>query len=391
MLSIEKNKPVLFANGFIFLDYYSSAYPDECSFIGYPDILKGIKKVSYTMGEVEDYLLDGKVIKSDIAIGYSKTTNIWDLSIRLEDRKLPGNTIYPQERQNFFYILRHLQYPVDILSEGDIIDGYLNKYKVFILVGDHIQKKAAEKLARWVKNGGYLISVAGGGIYDEYNKEISLMKEIFGIKGAKLEKKQHFMRPKLDLLYAEPVDTIRFVEDIPSMDIYAYRQSFQVKNGKAVGFYRNGETAAVLNRYGKGKSLIIGKLPGISYLKGSFPLLPYGRGGENELSNYIPTKFNDDVRKIVAYFLKDIKAPVKCSEYLVEPVIMRSKTKKNTYYVSLINFSLKKIKNLKISFDKNYFGTIIKAESPSEEIYKRNGIITLKEIDKFGFLIVLLL
>jgi len=49
MLSIEKNKPVLFANGFIFLDYYSSAYPDECSFIGYPDILKGIKKVSYTL------------------------------------------------------------------------------------------------------------------------------------------------------------------------------------------------------------------------------------------------------------------------------------------------------------------------------------------------------
>jgi len=207
MLSIEENKPVLFANGFIFLDYYGFGYPDGCTLIGYPDVLKGIKRVSYTMGMVEDYLIDGKVINSDIAFGYSETTNIWDLSIQLEDKKLPGNTIYPQERQNFFYILKHLQYPVDILSERDIIDGYLNKYKVFILVGDHIQKKAAEKLARWVKNGGYLISVAGGGLYDEYNREIPVMKEIFGIKEAILEKKQHFMRPKLDLLYAEPVDS----------------------------------------------------------------------------------------------------------------------------------------------------------------------------------------
>jgi len=189
-------------------------------------------------------------------------------------------------------------------------------------------------------------------------------------------------------LIAEPVDTIKFEGEIPSMNIYAYRQSFKVKNGKVVGFYRNGETAAVLNRYGKGKSLIIGGLPGISYLKGSFPLLPYGRGGEDELSNYIPTKFNDDVRDIIGYFLKDIEIPVRCSEFLVEPVIMGSKTKKGLYYISLINFSLKKLKNLKVYFSPHYFCDVEKTESPFVRVRKKKNSVIIPKIDKFGFLII---
>jgi hypothetical protein len=375
----------LYANGFVFLDYYDFGYPSGCSTIGYPDILKAIKKVSYTMGEVEDSLLDGEVIKSDIALGYSETTNIWDLSIEMEDKRLPGNAIYPQERQNFYYILRHLQYPVDILSEGDIIDGYIDRYKVFILIGDHIQKDAGEKLAEWVKDGGYLISVAGGGFYDEYNREIKTMKDIFGIEGAQIEKKNHFMRPKLDLLYAEPVDKIEFEEGISPIDIFAYRQSFKINGGKALGYFKNGDAGAVVNRYGKGRALIIGGLPGISYLKGTFPLLPYGRGGDNELSGYMPKKFNDNVREVIGYFLKSAEKPVICSNHLVEPILMKSKSQKETYYISLINFSGREIKNLEVKLN---LGKIENVKSPFSNIRFKNNIVIIPEMERFNFLVL---
>ncbi|MCM8785319.1 MAG: hypothetical protein NC899_03630 [Candidatus Omnitrophica bacterium] len=382
---IELASYALFSQGFNFLQYYDFGYPSECSFIGHPDILKGIKRTSYTIGEIEDYLLDGKVIDADIAIIYSETTNIWDNSVKIEGEKLPGNTIYPQERQNLYYILRHLHYPCDIVCEDDIMSDYIYKYKVLIFIGDHIQRKVTEKLEKWVSNGGFLISVAGGPFYDEYNKEIELMKRVFGIEEFKLEKKQHFMRPKLDLLHTENLDTISFNEILPSFNIYAYRQSFIPKEGKPMGYFKNGEVACVMNNYGKGKTFIIGGLPGISYLENTFPLLPYGRGGIDELSNYIPSNFNSKVREIFEFFLKDINKPIEVSHFLVEPVIMKSLKDENIYYVSLINFSGKSINNLsaKINID-----GIKDVKTIFSKYYFKDKNLIVQKIDKLEFLIL---
>lgn len=374
----------LLSHGFKFLQYYAFGYPTECSTIGYPDVLKGIKRTSFTVGKIEDYLLDGKVIDADIAILYSETTNIWDMSIKVENR-LPGNSIYPQERQNFYYILRHLQFPVDFICEEDIIENYIDKYKVVIFIGDHIKRKVVGKLKNWVENGGYLISLAGGPFYDEYNKEIEDMKNLFGIEGFKFEKKQHFMRPKLDLLHAEVIDRIYFNEVLPSLNIYGYRQSFKVTNGKPEGYFKNGEIACVSNNYGKGKTLIIGALPGISYLENSFPLLPYGRGGIDELSNYLPTNFNENVREILEYFLRGIFKPVEVSNFLVEPVVMKSLRDENKYYVSLINFSGKNIKNLMVRINIDGVKKVNSIFSKSK--FKDKNVI-IQSIDKFEFLVL---
>ncbi|MCM8810750.1 MAG: hypothetical protein NC917_03780 [Candidatus Omnitrophica bacterium] len=384
---IELASYSLLSHGFKFLHYYDFGYPTGCSFIGHPDILKGIKVVSYTIGEIEDYLLDGKVIDADIGIIYSETTNIWDNSVKIEGKNLPGNTIYPQERQNLYYILRHLHYPIDIVCEDDVISGYINKYKVLIFIGDHIKRKAAEELEKWVLNGGFLISVAGGPFYDEYNKEIEKMKNLFGIDKFQLDKKQHFMRPKLDLLHAENLDTISFNEILPSFNIYAYRQSFLPKNGKPIGYFKNGEIASVVNNYGKGKTLIIGALPGISYLEKTFPLLPYGRGGIDELSNYIPTNFNSKVRDVFEFFLKDLNLNkiIEVSEPLVEPVIMKSIKDQNIYYISLINFSGKNIDNLKVKIN---IDRIKKAKSIFSKSNLRNNILEIQKIEKFEFLVL---
>ncbi|MGB9642509.1 MAG: beta-galactosidase trimerization domain-containing protein [Candidatus Ratteibacteria bacterium] len=340
----------MYTQDFRWLHYYYFGWIMECTFIGCPDVMKGIKKVSYTLSKVEDDILNSKLVPARIAIGWSSSTDIWDLSLKPENSRLCENCVYPQERQNLYLILRHFQYPVDILSEEDLIEGYLKNYDVFILVADHLKPAAAQALKNWVQQGGTLISVAGGGLSDNYNKPMNILMDVFGITDAKLQKEVLALRPKLELVHAEPLDFVVF-NHIGNrkigFDIYGYRQIFQTGSGKVIARYRNGEPACIENSYGKGKAIIMGFLPGPTYFKPAIPIRPYGRGGIDELQSFIPTSFKDEIPEIFRYFLSGIKSPVSCSEPLVETILRKSET---GYVIFLINYTGKNLKDVKITF-----------------------------------------
>jgi hypothetical protein len=380
----------MYTQDFKWLHFYDFGLPSECSFIGSPDVMKGIKRVSYTIGMIEDDLINSKLVPAKIAIGWSSSTDIWDLSIKPDDPNLCGNCVYPQERQNLYLLLRHIQYPVDILSEEDLIDGYLKNYDVFILIADHLRPEAAEALKKWVGEGKILISVAGGGLLNHYNKPLETLKEVFGIKSAIMRKEAIALRPKLELLHSKPLDTVIF-ENINgkriSFEIFGYRQNFDVKEGKVIARYKNGEIACVENNYGNGKAIIMGFLPGASYVRPAIPLKPYGRGGIDELSNFIPVDFSKEVAGIFKYFLSDIKSPVLCSENLVEAILRK---KENGYIIPLINYSGRDIKNLKVrlSMDDIYGINSVESVFSKCKFRKTTGSIEIiiDKISKFDCL-----
>jgi hypothetical protein len=356
---VETASYALFSQGFSWVHCYSFGWPGECCFLGYPDVLKGIKRASHAIGAAEDALLSGKVAQAPIAIGWSSTTDIWDLARPQAFPGAPGNCVYPQERCNLYLLLRHLQYPVDILSEEDLSAGYLAGYKVFFLVGDHLRPEAAEALRRWVEAGGTLISVAGGGLYDHYNRPLDTLKPVFGITAADLSKQADAIRPKLELLHMEPLDTITFTSDGLSgktMDVYGYRQGLVAGEGTVLGRFANGEAAAVTHEYGKGRAVILGALPGPAYIKPAIPLKPFGRGGENELMNFVPTAYASEVADIVASFLSDVDSPVRCSERLVEAVLMRSDDR---YVIPLLNYGLRPVKSLEVTLRLDNLGRVV--------------------------------
>jgi len=384
---VELVSYVFAVTGFDFWNYYTVYYPEGCSVVGIPETLQAIRRANYTIGAVEAHLEGTEVVPAKVALGWSLTSDVWDMSHPQPEPawSRAGNTIYAGERAYLYLLLRHLQSPVDLLSEADLTDGYLGKYSVYILAGDHLRPEAAEALKQWVEKGGTLVSVAGGGFLDHCNRPLDTLKEVFGIESARLEKKAESLRPKLELIHTPPLDTLTLTgnDRTRTMPVVGYRQTFKVSSGKTVAVYRDGRPAAVRNAYGQGQALILGTLPGHAYLFGAFPLLPFGRGGE-DLSSIIYPNYNRTVRDALGTALSGLLPvpPVEVSDPLVEAWVLRHR-ESGAYSVGLVNFTGSPLGNLEVRVDAAALGgEIKKASSPFQEVRSRvdNGrlVVTMQ-------------
>lgn len=355
-----------FAQGLDTFWYYFLAR-DCSSAIFHESSLKGIKTINYTIGGVEDDILgtNAKVVKAPVALGWSISTDIWDLTVRprvqISDMYMQNN-VYPQERHQMYVLLRHCQAPVDILDERDIEEGRLEGYKVYVMVGDHFSRKAATKLIEWVEAGGTVISAAGGGIWDEYHRENPAMLKLFGVQSARLQKHDVALRPKLELVHRSPLDTAFFPEG--EIDYYGYVQEIVLaKEGSVEVLARTcrSRPAAVSNTVGQGRAILCGFLPSMAYVKPAIPKWPFGRGGrpEHELSSFIPTRYSPVVRSVFKRLLAEsgVEMPVECSEPLVEPTLWKGED--NKVRVCLVNVSLKPIKDLRITTHGLDYGRVV--------------------------------
>jgi hypothetical protein len=388
---IELASYAMAAQGFDWWSYYTLAYPLECNFMGYPELFKAIKRVSRTLGVVEDRLVPAEVVPAKVALGWSITTDIWDLSRPRKDDMVPGNCVYPQERHNLYLLLRHAQIPVDLLGEEDLTSGYLDNYKAYVLVGDHLTRAAAQAIRAWVGRGGYLIAVAGGGLRDEYDRPLEVLNDVFGIKGAELRKQAEALRPKLELIHAQPLDEIRLTGagQRGCLPVYGYRQSFHPAQGRVLGVFTDGEAAVVANRFEQGRALIIGTLPGAAYLAGAFPQRPYGRGGD-DLSQCLFPDYNRKARDFVTRLVEPDPAwsPVQCDNPLVEAHLLQVPGTQQTC-VTLVNFSGKPIKSLTVTMRPEAVGSAgeWQASFAASRQKTRNGEIHVQlPLDRFEVL-----
>ena len=399
----------LISHGFRAVHYYVNA-----DFTGL-DHYKAMKKAGYAAGAIEEQLIGAKVVPARVALGWSETTAIWDQAEpTFSGYNMPGNLMYQLERHYLYLLLRHLQLPVDLLADADLEEGRLKDYDLYFAVGDHMTQKAAAALRSWVEAGGVLISGAGGGLWDEYNQPLDTLKDVYGIKGARqyameqgkayipgetyavnvndnrLEKLEQALRAKLELVHAHPVDTIAY--ESFSMPVLGYRQGFAVDGGSVTGTFNAGNPAVVLNSFGKGKALIMGFLPGIAYHYGAYPLLPYGRGGE-DLSVYLYPDYKPLMRDAMAAMIRavwpEMGASVATSEPFVEANLLQQKN--GACFVALVNYSGKPVKNLSVRIRAAEAGNARKVTPVfGKASVKQDGsdlLVTLP-IDKFEWLVL---
>jgi hypothetical protein len=135
------------------------------------------------------------------------------------------------------------------------------------------------------------------------------------------------------------------------MDVYAYRQEIKpAKGADVLGRFLDGTAAVTMNKFGEGRAVLIGALPGPAYVRPAIPMMPFGRGGTANLSTFVPTDYDPAVRGLVSDLLDvaGAKRPLVCSHPLVEAVLLRSKDGK-LYHIVLVNYDTKPKPDLKVT------------------------------------------
>ena len=404
---VELTTYALASHGYRAVHYYINA-----DFTGI-EHYQAMKRAGYALGAVEERLIGARVVPGRVALGWSETTAIWDQAVPTDSGfNRPGNLMYGLERHYLYLLLRHLQLPVDLLADADLEDGRLKDYDIYFLVGDHMTARAASALQAWVAAGGVLVSGAGGGLWDEYNRPLETLKEVYGIKGARqyaaeqgrayipgetyevnvndnrLEKREQALRAKLELVHALPLDTIDAVGR--RLPVLGYKQGLTAEAGGVAGTYAGGGAAIVTNTFGKGRALIMGFLPGIAYLYQAYPLKPYGRGGE-DLSVHLYPDYQPVVREALAELVRGVwpamGAAVTASHPLVEANLLAGPD--GGHHIALVNYSGQPLAEVELRIRKADAGqpTGAKAQFSAARVTDADGllIVTLP-IDRFDFI-----
>ncbi len=301
------------------------------------DMWFALAEIIREIGAAEDLLYPAKKRKSQVAICYSSSADIWELGV---------NYAYGFERMHTWLALTHNQIPVDFLSEKMIEQGYLADYKVAYLSSTCISEKAAEQIKLWVGKGGTLVLTANAAMKNQFNRPLKVLDPILPAQrqpAAELSKYLNSGR-YLDSLKIE--DTVSVLKTGAKMDVVSVKQKLDPKPGSVVlAVFSDSSPAVVSGKYGRGTVYCEGFLPAIAYMRKALiarneimKTIP----DINALSEPEPTQVVSDELLIKRAFepwqypaeYRDficspvmnakLDLPVKCSAGLVDAVIMDS-------------------------------------------------------------------
>lgn len=135
----------------------------------------------------------------------------------------------------------------------------LDEYKlVYLPYPVMLKSTTAAKLRKYVEQGGTLISEGLPGYFGDHG-HVGTVQPNYG----------------LDELFGCRENYVEFMPDISDdmklqvkgRDVYGryFRQEYGLRGGTKAGQYPDGKTAAVENRFGSGRTLLIGTFPGAAY------------------------------------------------------------------------------------------------------------------------------
>src|SRR5262249_61626944 len=117
-----------------------------------------------------------------VAIVLSKATDYNESRLMVDKAKDPfaakcknapkeiNQTLCRKEQQMLYLALRYAGHAVDLITEEDIIEGYLKNLDVVYFAGEWLDHRCVPKLDEWVKSGGLVYRLAGLGLENEFNE-----------------------------------------------------------------------------------------------------------------------------------------------------------------------------------------------------------------------------
>lgn len=152
----------------------------------------------------------------------------------------------------------------NILADFVAIDQLANYPLVYLPYPEHLNKTTADKLRAYVANGGILVSEGCPGYFGDDGRVGTVqpnlgLDEVFGARETYVQFTPDLLTKLVLTVQGRPVGGQYFL------------QEYQLAGGTAAGFFANGHIAAVENKFGRGKTLLIGTFPGGSYDRNRTP------------------------------------------------------------------------------------------------------------------------
>ena len=279
------------------------------------DLYPIISSLNKEISRIDNDLNGTSRRKTDVALLFNRTAAIWEDNAS-STSDLNNNLIH--------WALAHAGYDADFISEEDIDDGRLKKYKVLYISGPQLKQTSAKVIAIWVEQGGYLFGCAGAGSRNEFNEPSITLSEVFGAESEDLQLVHNAGRPKYEVRTQKSLGALEVVSssiiskipDFRGFDQLCYSEYLRSLKKGEVFLLKEGQPAGVTNYFGSGFAIRVAGLPGLSYLNEAI------RDDDYDPDRYLPQKFNPALRDFIVWPAKlaDAEQMAMTSEPIAEIV-----------------------------------------------------------------------
>jgi hypothetical protein len=236
----------------------------------------------------------------------SEASDVWELNALGQGAVTPGSdptNAFQEERKSTYYVLRNAGYRVDLVTEADVRDSYLKRYKALYVGGENMERATAKVIAKWVEEGGVLYASAGAARKDEYDEAQTELDKVLGrAERVAYKRFKGPLRAKLELPFLKPIDTVTLASGA-KVDALATTETFKSQPGaEVVAKFGDGSPAVVKNSVGKGKAYYAAFFPAQPWAQKGLPPLPCGKGGPENETHYPqiePVEFNADASSVI--------------------------------------------------------------------------------------------
>lgn len=298
----------------------------------YPESFQTVHEAIFDSAEVEDIQAGGRRREGRIGIVVSRATDVNERRTLIDPandqilKRFPNEKNIPRitgrmDQQMLYLALRHAQHGVNVITEDDILDGYLSDYDVVYFAGEWIDHRVPARLEAWVREGGALYATAGLGYRNEFNQPFADMLNLLGLQSVSARRDVEYTLPYLEMPHLRPIDIIALGEDrIPAIGL---RQVLTPAEGvEVLGTWSDGSAAVTRRALGKGRAIAVGTLAGTTYMRSGVRQVPWARGGRRMVYN--PTVFDVGATRLALLATEDVDLPrdVECSNPFVEAFVI---------------------------------------------------------------------
>lgn len=227
-----------------------------------PGVTTQLAHADKMIAAAENVLWPGREPQAEVAILQPRSSQVWDGLHIPQGSRVVGVTNNNPNGQSLDYMMEEFDeylalqlsdIPADFVSEDELTDGTLSKYKVLYVTEPDVPSEGQQAIALWVKNGGTLAMVPGAAQGDRYDEPASVLAALAGSE----------RRQREYMVYALTANGKG-----PSGKSPAFRRRSEFSSqGKPGAYFSDNKPAALQRRVGAGNIIYFSYFPGLSYAR----------------------------------------------------------------------------------------------------------------------------